>query len=289
MIKHYIVYCIENKINGKKYIGQTTRKLLLRINSHYNSAKTKKRQCVFIQNAIKKYGKENFIITILDSSATSQLELNKLENFYIRSNNTLFPNGYNAHYTEENFKVKVINHITRARMSKNMKRINSSVERQLINFNAGKTNLGKKHKDNNIKYYGVYKRGNSFRATLFIDYVQIQIGSYTTEQEAATAIDIYIIKNHKELINLINFKDRLNDYLANKISEPTKIKKQNERYSKFHGVGFSTSLNKWRARISKWKKFDIHIGFFDTEIEAAIAYNNKVKELNVSMPLNEMS
>jgi group I intron endonuclease len=289
MIENYIIYCIENKINGKKYIGQTTRKLSARINSHYSSTKTKRRQCVFLQNALKKYGIANFIVTILDDSAKSQLELNKLENFYIRNNNTLFPNGYNAHYTDENFKVKVINHITRARMSKNMKRINATTDRQLINHNAGKTNLGKKRAESKIKYYGVYKRGNSFRAQFFIDYKQVHLGCFYNEIDAIITVDYFIVEHYPHLSHLINIKDNIDKYKSNSIPKPTSLPTVQKCNSKYYGVGFSKIKNKWRARLAKYKKFDKLIGFFNTEIEAAIAYNNKVKELNLSMPINDIS
>lgn len=287
MIKHYIVYCIENKINGKKYIGQTTQKLHDRIKSHYSSVKTKKRKCVFIQNAMKKYGIDNFIITILNDSATSQLELNRLENSYIRSNNTLFPNGYNAHYTNENFKIKTINHITRKRMSKNMKRINASPERRKINCNAGKANLGKKHSDSKIKLYGVYKRGKSFRAQFFMDYKVVHLGCFNSEIEATITIDYFIIENYPNLLHLVNLKDNIDKYKSNSISKPTPLPTVQSSNSKYYGVGFSKTKNKWRARLAKYKEFDKHIGYFDTEIEAAIAYNNEVKKLSFSMPINE--
>ena len=49
-----IVYCITNKINGKKYIGSDSKD-----NSEYYGSG------VYIKKSIKKYGKENFIKEIL--------------------------------------------------------------------------------------------------------------------------------------------------------------------------------------------------------------------------------
>lgn len=84
------IYKITNKINNKSYIGQTTGSLKKRWNKHCSE----KSQCLILKNAIKKYGKENFIIEEIDG-ANSQSELNYKEWLLIHKNNTVFPNGYN--------------------------------------------------------------------------------------------------------------------------------------------------------------------------------------------------
>jgi len=48
--------------------------------------------------------------------------------------------------------------------------------------------------------------------------------------------------------------------------------------SKYKGVSWDTSNKKWRARLKIDKK-DIHIGRFESEVEAAKAYDEKAKEL----------
>ena len=50
------IYLITNKINNKKYIGQTTRTIKIRISDHFSNLYKN----YAITNAIKKYGKENF-------------------------------------------------------------------------------------------------------------------------------------------------------------------------------------------------------------------------------------
>ena len=86
-----IIYKITNKINGKIYIGQTTRDLNERWNNHC-FYKHKKKSA--INEAIKVYGKENFFIEEL-AKAISYEELDKLEIDYIKNMNSLAPNGYN--------------------------------------------------------------------------------------------------------------------------------------------------------------------------------------------------
>lgn len=54
-----IIYKITNTINGKCYIGQTTSNINKRWSQHIYNAKTQSQKCRFLENAIKKYGKEN--------------------------------------------------------------------------------------------------------------------------------------------------------------------------------------------------------------------------------------
>lgn len=58
--------------------------------------------------------------------------------------------------------------------------------------------------------------------------------------------------------------------------------------SKYKGVAWISRLNKWRARININKK-QYYIGFFENEIDAAIAYNQKAVELDSEFAyLNEL-
>lgn len=56
--------------------------------------------------------------------------------------------------------------------------------------------------------------------------------------------------------------------------------------SKYKGVSWSKTMNKWHARLYHKKPY--LLGYFDNEIDAAIAYNNKAIELyGSSAELNE--
>lgn len=80
------VYCIENVLNNKKYIGITTRTIKERFAEHCKAES-------YIGKAIRKYGVENFKVYGLDV-ATSNKELCDLEVYYIEKYDT-FRNGYN--------------------------------------------------------------------------------------------------------------------------------------------------------------------------------------------------
>lgn len=85
-----LIYKVTNNTNGKVYIGQTIRSLATRWNRHKRDS-----ACTRLAGAIKKYGKENFSIEIIDRANNTD-ELNKKEIFWIahyKSNDRR--NGYN--------------------------------------------------------------------------------------------------------------------------------------------------------------------------------------------------
>lgn len=87
------IYKVTNLINGKIYIGQTIHSIEERWNAHCFRSHLDSHYSLF-HNAIKKYGKENFKLELVDT-ADSFEELNEKEIFYIKKYNSLTPNGYN--------------------------------------------------------------------------------------------------------------------------------------------------------------------------------------------------
>lgn len=87
-----IIYKITNKVNGKIYIGQTIRPLLVRWKHHCNPAN---KNCVAMHRAIQKYGKENFTVEQIDV-ACDRDELDKKEIYWIEFYDSMNPDkGYN--------------------------------------------------------------------------------------------------------------------------------------------------------------------------------------------------
>jgi len=91
MQRYGIIYKITNNVNGKIYIGQTTRSMAERWADHCCATKNTSRP---IKNAIKKYGRESFekeeLITYID-----QTSLDRMERHFIVCFGSLRPSGYN--------------------------------------------------------------------------------------------------------------------------------------------------------------------------------------------------
>ena len=86
------IYKITNIQNNKVYIGQTIRPIQDRFHRHINDALNNILDTHFAR-AIRKYGKDNFIIEQIDQAQT-QNELNKKEQYWIQYYNSV-QNGYN--------------------------------------------------------------------------------------------------------------------------------------------------------------------------------------------------
>ena len=86
------IYKITNIQNNKVYIGQTIRPMKDRLNRHINDALHNILDTHFAR-AIRKYGKESFIIEEIDV-ASSQEELNQKERYWINYYNSV-KDGYN--------------------------------------------------------------------------------------------------------------------------------------------------------------------------------------------------
>lgn len=85
------VYIIENKVNDKLYVGQTTYSVKQRFANHKCSAKKIKSA---LYGAFKKYGVDSFRVGKV-ISLNSKEEMDELEIFLISELNTIYPNGYN--------------------------------------------------------------------------------------------------------------------------------------------------------------------------------------------------
>lgn len=137
-----IIYKISNNINNKIYIGQTTKTLKKRWSDHYWGNRT------VISKAIRKYGRENFNIEIIDK-ANSLDELNLLEQKYIKEFNSLSPNGYNLDTGGKNRNLSEETKL-KISLSKKGKKVKSKTQfiKGQIPWNKGKSGPKRKYKPN---------------------------------------------------------------------------------------------------------------------------------------------
>ena len=193
------IYLITNIINGTKYVGQAV---------HFVNSKNKKKKwgylgrwknhivkannfkeneykssCRYLDNAIRKYGKDKFKVEVL--KICKEEELNYWEEHFIKELNTLEPNGYNlttggsSHRKSESTK-KLMSEImkvkgghlhteeTKKKISENLK---SNTEFQRILAENNKKRIGipqskqprKNSNDNDLpKYISSKKRKGEF-------------------------------------------------------------------------------------------------------------------------------
>lgn len=91
-----IIYCYTNKINKKRYIGQTINPDQRQ--SQHKSTAFNKADASYntpFHAAIRKYGWDNFNYEVLASDIDDFNTLNELEIYYINKYNSKVPNGYN--------------------------------------------------------------------------------------------------------------------------------------------------------------------------------------------------
>ena len=168
------IYLITNKHTGKQYVGQTVshRKnhnkyrpfgFEGRFRDHVSEAlcNTKKKQCWYLNNAIRKDGPGAFLVELVQECLVD--ELDKLEIQFIEIYNTLYPNGYNLtlggkttkmlkHEFSEQTRIpktrggcKFRTQHTRELMSKRSKEISNTIEQVKIRSdNAKRQHIRKK-------------------------------------------------------------------------------------------------------------------------------------------------
>ena len=89
------IYLITNKIDGKKYVGQTIGK---DIYERWKGHLKKSSNCRYLKHALEKYGKDNFKIICICFDENC----NNYEQEYMIKFNTLVPNGYNLRQAGNN-------------------------------------------------------------------------------------------------------------------------------------------------------------------------------------------
>jgi group I intron endonuclease len=134
MVDCCIIYLIKNSVNDKVYVGQTWDST----NRRWHGGGGYK-GCIYINNAIEKYGKDNFYYINLDFAFT-QAQANILEDFYIDKYDSTNPEkGYNIKRGGSNGK---LTEEIKAKISASLKGNVISLEtREKIS----KANMGKKH------------------------------------------------------------------------------------------------------------------------------------------------
>jgi group I intron endonuclease len=266
------VYCIENIINNKKYIGYSIN-IERRWNRHINDLRKNKHDNSCLQNAWNKYREGNFVFSILGEFPKELLK--EKEVYYIRkynTNNRLY--GYNltaGHDGSGSLSEEHKDKIAKAARNRKLNRTNRLTSKYL-----GVVYVKRKHRvkrwcaeiSSNKKLYG--------------------IGYYYTEVEAALAYNENVKKYFGEDVKLNIISDE-EIKKAMDISEKMKDDYLSKQTSRYKGVRKITDSAKWSARF-QINKDRIYVGSFETEVEAAMDYNEAASYyLGWNANLNEIS
>jgi group I intron endonuclease len=246
-----LIYKLTNLINGKIYIGQTTKTLKQRFNTHVSESK-KEKSTMIVSKAIKKYGKENFKIEEI-AKAYSREELNTLEGKYIEEFKSHTEIGYNICQITNNQVCRSKETIAKFKAYRNLpENLEKACE-------WGRAMRGTK-RNSTSKYMGVKKSHNKWIARISLNAKLTYIGTYIEEIDAAKARDIEELKYSGEKAKL-NFEELRQDYLDGKIKPERFIYKKSS--SKIVGVYFCTTHNTWNFSLKGFK-----VKRFTTQIEA---------------------
>lgn len=91
------IYCVTNRLNQKKYIGQTVHSLEKRWYGHVHTALGSQATCYSkLHNAIRKHGKEAFEVTLLETCDSQEMANQREIALIAESNLTDNEHGYNT-------------------------------------------------------------------------------------------------------------------------------------------------------------------------------------------------
>ncbi len=200
------IYCIENKTNGKKYIGQGIH-VEKRMWQYHE-------KCVALLNALTLYGEDNFDRYVIEYC--EQDKLAEREQYYIKHfKSHVSENGYNiswggiapfanrTHTKETKMKIrdagknKVFSENHKNKISESH---SGNLNPMFDRFEENSPSFGKKTENSSSKYFGVsimkVRQYVYWQARLYINKQIKLLGTFKKEIDAAVAYDLYVIENN---------------------------------------------------------------------------------------------
>jgi group I intron endonuclease len=301
------IYCFENLINGKKYIGQAD-KLRDRVGHHRSSLRGGYDGCIALRNSWNKYGEDNFDIYLIEECHPELLD--EREIFWIKELHThVSEGGLNISWGGDAFmRGRKHSEESKRKISENSATPSGELNRQ---YGVPRTEEEKqKISGTLLKYYETHdppslgtkqspelieKRMKNMRGRV----VSPETGRKISESNKGRKVSK---ETREKMSNArkgkpLSEKNKLGISRALKgrpsknkgISRAREIvekqakamagKKINKNSSsKYVGVSWDKSSKKWVSYINYMKK-RYRLGLFEIENDAALAYNIKALEL----------
>jgi group I intron endonuclease len=241
------IYCIENLINGKRYIGQAEN-IYKRFRIHRNELLKKRDNCTILQNAWNKYGKENFIFYTLLFCEIENLDL--FEKFFIKF--------LHSHASEWGY---------------NISWGGNTPMRGRKHTEESKLKLSIAHSGENNYFYGKHHTEETILK------LRVPKSEETKNKLSIARKGTFASEETKEKMSKSGMGKVFTQETRDKLSESLLgVKHSNNTSSKYVGISLKKDSKKWVARTT-YNETRIYIGIYETEEDAALAYNNKVTEL----------
>ncbi len=260
-----LIYLITNKINGKRYVGQTRNPdPMERFKQHAWECKRSHRMP--LHYAMKKYGSESFSVELLEKVVEPE-DLDERESHYIQSLDTLVPNGYNLVYRDN--KGALIRHPKVTRKHSKMMQGNGFQRDKVFSMYTGVTRGGG-------------KKTVSYACTIRKDNVTY-CGTFKTDLEAGEAYDIMALSLYGLSVNL-NFPEKVDRYTLEDIMSlmaPFLYKGTQD----YKHVWWDKGQNKWIAVIKVEGKPKRR--FFVDQIDA-VEHIDMVKYYYLQVPVEDL-
>jgi len=262
------VYGIENIINKKVYSGQAI-KFKNRKSTHFSNLRNNKHKNSHLQNAVNKYGIENFIFKTL--IYCESFELTRYEQFFSDYYKNLGL-SYNIRQCVDSNLGFRHSRETKKKLSKIVSGTTRSKEtRKRMSIAQSKRTNWKKGKDHPM--YGTtrseeQKKEISVRMSGENNPMYRKHHTEKSKRKTSNTLMGHSVSNKT--------RKKMSNAKIGKTSNNIN-KKRKGSSSKYLGVSFDKSKNKWATNVSS-----THIGTFALEIDAAKAYDKYVIEENLT-------
>lgn len=278
------IYCIENLVNGKRYIGKGKNVEKRMWQSH--------KRCSGIEGAFNKYGEKSFVRYIIEYCEDT--ELSKREQYYIEQWDTKSPNGYNltsggdgGFYMTEESRKKLSLALRGRKFSEEHKKNIGLTSKGRMHTDEWKKNMSMRTRGKNSPSWGIPKTDEQKRKQ--------------REKMSGENSPNYGKHHSEEWNNKISTSN-----IGKKTSDKAKEKqrksrlgkrgiKQKNASSQYFGVNIFVCKYKgkkkesvyiyWEARTHK-DEHKIGLGVYKTELDAARAYDKYIVENSLNAPLN---